>query len=363
MSSIVQFNRKFTQAQLTAAEGSGTINDGVNNVAVINGCWYIASSLATRLYVGSLEGGSGAVLKRVADITDFSGLDGSVSKSASGASDAASSRTSSVQVVGGFTIAETDGVLDGNGSSVTSVKADMAGAADKAYDDAKTYADGLITALGTVMHFEGVIDTEANLKSTVTTPKKGDVWVVTADSSEWVYTGDSVDATHPYDSTKWQKFGTTDVNGALYKGSNALTNETFVVTDGVNGQMKAISDADIATRLNYKTKQTAVPDPAASGTATTAITSISQDTNGVVTVSKANIPSGTGSVGTASAASDAWKTVVHDTSLSGHTLSGNTVAIPAATGQTGGAGGNDGYMTVQQATNLNTAILALTWDE
>lgn len=345
--SIVRFNRKFTQAQLTTAEGTSSIN----GTAVINGAWYIASSNATALYVGSMEGGSTAILKRVANISDFSSLDSTISKTASGATDSATTRTDSVQVVSGFTLVETDGLLD-TSSAVSSSKADMAGAADKAYDDAKNYADSLISGLGVVMFFGGVASTEADLKTNVTTPKKGEVWIVSADASEWVYTGDSVDATHPYDTTKWEKFGTTDVQGALYKGSNAFTNGSFVIADGTDGKMKVISDADIATRLNYKTKQTAVTD---SGSGY--VSSVTQDTNGVITVRKSPLPMGSGSVGTASAADDAWKTVVHDVSLSDHTLSGNTKSIPAATTS------SDGYMTSSSVINLNTAILALTWDE
>ena len=353
MSTIVQFNRKFSQSQLTSAEGSSSIN----GTAVANGAWYIASSNATAIYVGSLEGGSTAVLKKVADINDFTGLDSSISKSASGATNAATSRSSSVQVISGFTIEEVDGKLSSSGSSVTSAKVDMAGAASKAYDDAKTYADGLITALGTVMHFEGVIDTVANLKSTVTTPKKGDVWIVTEDSSEWVYAGDSVDASHPYDTTKWEKFGIANVDSALFLGNNTVTSGSFVIADGTNGKMKAISDADIASRFNFKTKQSPVTNPTASGTATVSVTSVTQDANGVITVTREKIPQGSGSVGSTSSAADAWKTVVHDAELLNHSLSGNTKTIPAATT------GSDGYMTSASVINLNTAILALTWDE
>lgn len=351
--SVVRFNRKFTQEQLTAAEGLSTIAD----VAVIDGAWYIAKVGATAIYIGSKEGASTAILKKIANITDLTGLDATVTKSASGASNSASSRSSSVQVVSGFTIEEVDGQLVASASSVTSTAADEAGAASKAYDDAKTYADQLIADLGTIMHFEGVAATEADLKSTVTTPKKGDVWIVSEDGSEWVYSGESVDASHPYDTTKWEKFGSTKLDGALYLGTNTVSSGSFVIADGTDGKMKAISDADIATRLNYKSKQTAVVNPTASGVAGYAITEISQDENGVISASRAAIPSGSGSVGTTSAASDAWKTVVHDTMLSDHSLSGNTVAIPAA------GTSSDGYMSSASYINLNTAILALTWDE
>jgi hypothetical protein len=76
---------------------------------------------------------------------------------------------------------------------------------------------------------------------------------------------------------------------------------------------------------------------------------VTQDTNGVVTVTRKKLPNFTGSgrVGAASAADDAWKTVVHDASLSSaRVLSGNTKTIPEATSS------SDGYMTAAQASRL-----------
>jgi len=69
---------------------------------------------------------------------------------------------------------------------------------------------------------------------------------------EWIYTGDPTAAV---DTSKWEVIGTTSL--------------------------------DLS---NYKTKQSAVSDPTASGTATAFISSISQDTNGEITVAKANLP-------------------------------------------------------------------------
>lgn len=359
---IVKFNRQFTQQQLTAAEGLSTIN----GTSVVDGTWYVAKTGALALYVGSIESGSSATLKKVADIQDLTGLDATVTKSASGASDAASSRSDSVQVISGFTIEEVDGKLVASSSSVTSKKVDMAGAASKAYDDAKTYADGLITALGTVMHFEGVKSSEAAIKA-LTNVKKGDVWINSADSSEWVATADIGSTADP---SKWEKFGTTDVANALFKGDNTFANETFIIADGINGKMKAITDADIATRLNYKTKQTAVT-PAASSTVGSwdgqYVEQVTQNENGEISVTRKKLPaptSGSGSVGSTSSAADAWKTVVHDASLSsGHVLSGNTKSIPAATAGNSAANSTDGYMTGTQAYNLSLAVSCLIWEE
>lgn len=104
---------------------------------------------------------------------------------------------------------------------------------------------------------------------------------------------------------------------------------------------------------DFKPKQTAVT-PAAGGTNGAAggqyVEQVTQDINGEITVTRKKLPDfqGSGSVGTASSSNDAWKTLVHDASLSSsRVLSGNTKTIPAATSS------NDGYMTAAQASKLD----------
>lgn len=104
---------------------------------------------------------------------------------------------------------------------------------------------------------------------------------------------------------------------------------------------------------DFKTKQAQV-SPAA-GTADGAagnqyVEQVTQDTNGEITVTRKKLPDfkGSGSVGTVSTSRDAWKTLVHDASLSSErVLSGETKTIPAATSS------NDGYMTAAQASKLD----------
>jgi hypothetical protein len=363
MSTIVRFNRKFTQEQLSAAEGYSSIN----NTAVVDGTWYIAKTDATKLYVGSKEDGEVATLKVFADISggSISTLDATITGTASGGTNAATTRTDSVQVVGGITIKEQDGKLvafQTNGSSITAVKADMAGAADKAYDDAVaaagTYTDNKVSqaiqGLGTIMHFKGTKSNEAQIKA-LASAKAGDVWINSADGSEWVCTADISAA----DETKWEKFGTTDVSNALYKDNNAFTDGYLLLADGTSGKVKASAIATVMS--NYKTKQTAYTD---SGYAATKyVSKVTQNENGEITVTHADLPSGSGSAGSSSSAADAWKTVVHDVSLSGHSLSGNTKNIPAASAGTTASNGTDGYMTAAQAYNLAVAVSCLLWDE
>jgi len=594
-STIVKFNRKFTSAQLAAAENTGTIA----GQAVVNGTLYIAKD-GDGIYLGDgngilkligqknantidghditdlinayLEDEEAVLINRVdyantanfADIAgqadndgdgnniadtykvkqtaksspsasgsttafidtitqdaegvitatkkniDFSGLAGTVEKSAS-SSEAAiaantdlSSASAAVAVATGYKVVEAAGKLVDASSTITSGRADKFGAAAAALAQSKTYTDDKITGLGSIMHFEGTVATEAVLKA-LTNVKKGDVYVVTADRSEWVAT-DDIGATA--DPTKWEKFGTTDVQGALYKNTTGeFVSGGLVYANGTNGATNTIGSYAPATGLNltnvavtvdnltaegnvkvegsisagdgistssdltvegtsefwnsvkighegydstlqvnkiqslegdgtgydaivispveetsgtitigsdsitpilyaagdayiqdpnyqnhkilhageqtltaaektqvltnigaqaagsYKTTQTAVT-PAAGATDGAAggqyVEQVTQDTNGVITVTRKKLPDfqGSGSVGSASSAADAWKTVVHDASLSAsRVLSGNTKTIPAATASV------DGYMTSTHVSNLNTAILALTWEE
>lgn len=145
-----------------------------------------------------------------------------------------------------------------------------------------------------------------------------------------------------------------DVLAGLYDLSGYAT----VVSDATSGNFAGLDANGNITDSGYKpadfkTKQTAV-SPAAGDTNGAAggqyVEQVTQDTNGEITVTRKKLPNfqGSGSVGTASSSNDAWKTLVHDASLSsGLVLSGNTKTIPAATSS------NDGYMTAAQATKLD----------
>lgn len=109
---------------------------------------------------------------------------------------------------------------------------------DNGVTQAMEYADDLISGLGTIMRFKGTKATVEQLRA-ITSAKAGDVYIVTADNSEWVCKQDISTAT----ASAWEKFGTTDVSGAVYKGSNTFTNNYFIVADGTDGKAKAIQKA------------------------------------------------------------------------------------------------------------------------
>lgn len=138
-----------------------------------------------------------------------------------------------------------------------------------------------------------------------------------------------------------------DFSGYMELVENA-TSGNFAGLDA-NGQ---VTDSGYKP-ADFKTKQTAV-SPAAGDTNGAAggqyVEQVTQDTNGEITVTRKKLPDfpGSGNVGSASTSTGAWKTLVHDVSLSSsRVLSGNTKTIPAATSS------NDGYMTAAQASKLD----------
>ena len=337
----------------SAASGTGSATSRTSSVDVVN---YIEvtqtnGKLTNATVTAAKADMSGAAAKAYDDAstlitTTINGLTGSVSKSASGGNQAvATSRSQAAQVVGGFEIKEFGGKISNDSSSVTPIRVDAWGAADKAYSEAVTasnaYTDQQISSsiqgLGTIMHFEGTKTSEAAIKA-LTNVKKGDVWINTSDHSEWVAT-DDIGSTA--DANKWEKFGTTDVTGALYKGNNTFTNGYILIADGADGKVKAVASGNLNT-YGIKTIQTAYTQSATAGKY---ISGLTQSANGDVTVSTASLPTGSGTVGTNS--NTAWKTPVVYTELSDHTLSGTTASIPAATTA------SDGYMPSTAFIKLN----------
>ena len=124
------------------------------------------------------------------------------------------------------------------------------------------YADDLISGLGTVMTFKGTIASETALKA-LTSAKKGEVYVVTADGSEWVCKEDITAAT----ASHWEKFGTTDVKNALYKDSNTFTDGYILKAEGTAGKVKAVSANGAAVGLGNVTNNKQVKGLASGTTA------------------------------------------------------------------------------------------------
>ena len=70
---------------------------------------------------------------------------------------------------------------------------------------AKAYADSLITDLGAVFEFKGVVADYAALTA-LTGMEKGDVYLVTADENQ---AGTPANAEYVYDGAKWELLGNT----------------------------------------------------------------------------------------------------------------------------------------------------------
>lgn len=125
---------------------------------------------------------------------------------------------------------------------------DASGAATTAESNAKNYADGLISGLGSIMRFKGVKTSESAITG-LTSATLGDVWVNSADGSEWVCK-ETITAAK---ASAWEKFGTTDVSGALFKGDNIFTDSYILKADGTNGKVKAVAANGSAVGLGNVT--------------------------------------------------------------------------------------------------------------
>ena len=157
-------------------------------------------------------------------------------------------------------VKETDGKIGSgtDGSTATYTTAKIEDLVQKSKD----YADGLISDLGTIMKFKGTVASEAALKA-IASAKAGEVYVVTADGSEWVCKEDISAAK----ASAWEKFGTTDVKNALYKDSNTFTDGYILKADGTAGKVKAVAANGAAVGLGNVTNNRQIKGLASGTTA------------------------------------------------------------------------------------------------
>lgn len=157
--------------------------------------------------------------------------------------------------------------------------------ADKSNTYTKTEIDSLVSA---VFRYKGTKATLAEVEA-LTTKEVGDVWFVSADSSEYAWNG-----------TSWEKLGPV-IDLTPYLSNISIAGIT------VDSTHTSITAAQLKTALGYysttevdealalkKNKQTAVTDPAASGNAIQFISDLTQNENGEVTVHKKTVSTMTG---------------------------------------------------------------------
>ena len=95
---------------------------------------------------------------------------------------------------------------------------DRAGSASTAEENAKRYADGLLSS---VLTFKGTKDTVAAVKS-IASADKGDIWLVTADNSEWI----CIETISAADATKWEELGRVIEAASTTHTHNVTVNPT-----------------------------------------------------------------------------------------------------------------------------------------
>lgn len=160
----------------------------------------------------------------------------------------------------------------------------------------KKYVDDSISGLGTLLNFKGTVGTTAALPTTGMS--KGDVYIVTADNSEWVWTSDSATGT----ASDYEELGPTiDLSGYLQianlatsTGSGTTTAMTQkAVTDALAEKQDTITagtglsmaaDGVTINHSNSVTAGTAGTNSATSG-ATLAVPYVTYDAQGHITAS------------------------------------------------------------------------------
>lgn len=100
-----------------------------------------------------------------------------------------------------------------------------------------TAISSAISGLGSVLNFKGTKATASELPSTGNTT--GDVWIVTADNSEYVWTG-----------TAWEKLGPTiDLSGYLEKSGGTMTGSiTMTNSSTITGVPTPTNNSDAANK-------------------------------------------------------------------------------------------------------------------
>lgn len=125
----------------------------------------------------------------------------------------------------------------------TKVKAYIDAAKAAVLADAKTYADTKVSNLGAVLTFKGTKATLAEVQA-LTGMQTGDVWHVTANSAEYVYTG-----------TAWEELGTTMDTSAFLTQSDVATGSAngTVAVRGTNVPVKGLGTAAYTASTAYAT--------------------------------------------------------------------------------------------------------------
>lgn len=145
--------------------------------------------------------------------------------------------------------------IDTTVSNDSDTKVASASAVKKAYDKAAsayTYADGLIAELGSYLTFKGTKATEAEIKA-VTLAKIGDVYLETANHSEWVCI-EAISGTAS--SSSWEKLG-FDVSAASATHTHTIGKSTGKASKvSTTGSVTAGSDASFTRGVDSFTANT-----------------------------------------------------------------------------------------------------------
>lgn len=134
------------------------------------------------------------------------------------------------------------GTMSGNIAMGSNAITGLAAPANDADAATKKYVDDQIAGLGAVLDYKGTVANEAALPLTGMT--KGDVYIVTADNSEWVWTSDNATGT----ATNYEKLGPTiDLSGYLEKSGGTMSGNIAMGSNKITGLADGTAATDAAT--------------------------------------------------------------------------------------------------------------------
>ena len=228
------------------------------------------------------------------------------------------------------------------------------------FQTASEVTQAINNAISSVYKPAGSLDATDIAASLLTSANEGNVYNISGEFTTTTNFVEGAGNTYP-SGTNIVIVNTGTSASPVYKfdvlaGFMDLSNYVTQVQNATAGNLAGLDANGNITDSGYKpsdfkTVQDAVNPGAGISSGTPGgqyVEQVTQNTNGEITVTRKKLPTGSGNIGTSSTAADAWKTVVHDASLSSTlSLSGNTKSIPAATSN------NDGYMTKEQVTKLD----------
>lgn len=207
---------------------------------------------------------------------DYGSSNPSMDGSASAGSANSASRSDHVHPSDTAKLDKSGGTMSGDIAMGSNSITGLAAPTNNADAATKKYVDDLISGLGAYLDFKGSVASTTNLP--LTGNKKGDVYIVTSDGSEYVWTSSSASGS----LSDYEKLGTTvDLSGYLQLSGGTMTGNIAMGSNSITGLAAPTNNADAATKSYVDTGLSGLVKTA-TGTIATNATSASVSYSGTL---------------------------------------------------------------------------------